>query len=192
MWYQAYRNARKRGRKNNTTKGFDRSDYESVLRQFGTSNNPGKPTHPNGYSVLNQCLCGILKLYEEQHAKFTNSFDLKDIKTEKVRKLMQMSRDRVVRTRRKNYVEKVDKELQPYINNNEFPRLEKDLWNSYNNINKPLLALMSLRNRECLLSSKSGILRGESLFYCELSDLLDLKIPSRSDDPTPYHVLATD
>ena len=65
--------------------------------------------------------------------------------------------------------------------------MERALWDSSNSKGRHA-ALIGLRNRDCLLTTTSAILRGESLFYGELSDCLDVIHDSKTGDPTPYHV----
>jgi len=54
----------------------------------------------------------------------------------------------------------------------------------------PSFGASSLRDRFQFLMSLCGVLRSESLFKADLSDLMDIKLESQlTKEPFPYHVL---
>ena len=63
LYYQAYRSPKKRGRRRRgTTQSiFNSEDYREVL---ASTNN--ESTKLNGYDIVNQYLCAILKLWQSQ------------------------------------------------------------------------------------------------------------------------------
>jgi len=195
------RNVRKRGRSGKTggaTNSFNQEEYERVMAKYASYNSNLTlreipiipPTNPVGYSVVNQTLCSILKLLEQQIYDRSNSHNVREVKSQKVKELLQLVKDRKIIVARNNYREKIDHELLPYLNAQQFPELEAFLWgNNADNACHSHNALASLRNRDCLLSTKCGILRGESLFQCELSDILDLEVKFNSQKyPSPILV----
>ena len=92
--------------------------------------------------------------------------------SERVRRLLDQVKKRKVPIQRKNFEEKLTAEFAPYTNANEVPRLEKFLFDK--NAQSNIFSIASLRDRYCLLMTTNGILRGESLFKSELSDLCDI------------------
>ena len=88
---------------------------------------------------------------------------------------------------KKNYKEKVDHEFAPYAALQDMSRIESEMWSRCNGAGlKSLYAW--LRNRFCFLLSFCGILRCESLFKAELSDLLSIQM-QKPKDPHPLFVL---
>ena len=81
---------------------------------------------------------------------------------------------------KKNHVEKLDHEFSPYTVVEEYPKIEAEMWERGNGTSiRSTYAWM--RHRFCLLFSTSGILRCESLFKAELSDLLSLQMKKETD-----------
>jgi len=166
-------------------------NYKKVVDTISNSSDV-QPIKPTRYSVVNQWMCAILQLHDQQKLEMTNQFTLQEIKSSRVKKLLNYVRDRRVATARSTYKEKVDYELLPYINAQRFSDLELYFWERNNpkehhNVHSHS-ALASLRHRDCLLTSKCGILRGESLFMCELSDLLPVTLKTNRNYPTPMFV----
>ena len=191
LFYQAYREQRKKGCKKNgesVDDKFDPNDYNSVVNSDTATLERTTPTKPIGISLLVQHLNAIMNLLKQQREEENVNTRRDDqVKTSKVNALVQHVQLRKVAVNRACHVEKLDKELLPYVNLVEYPKMEQELWDSSNSTGG-YKALIGLRNRDCLLTTKSAILRGESLFYGELSDCLDVIHDSQTGDPTPYHV----
>ena len=70
-----------------------------------------------------------------------------------------------------SFEEKLTAEFALYTTVKEVPRIEEYLFkkNSFSTV----YGMATLQDRYCLLMSTNGILQGESLFKCELSDLCD-------------------
>lgn len=148
------------------------------------------PKRPVGHGVLAQHHASIMNLLKKQRVEFSINILRDDqVNTPKVQQLLKLVKNRKVKLSRSNYEEKLDKELLPYVNVQEFPRMEQAFWDYCTNSDYTHAAYIGLRNRDCLLTSKTAILRGESLFYGELSDCLDVMHASQTGDPTPYHIL---
>ena len=129
-----------------------------------------------------------MELLQLQRDSNSNSLSNEQVETVKVKELMKHVQNRKTKGARSQYKEKLDKEILPYVNSMEYPRIEERMWDFANRPGDGYTALCALRNRDCLLTSKSAILRGESLFYGELSDCLDVIHESHTGDPTPYHI----
>ena len=65
LFYQAYRSPKKRGRRRRDSNQavFNSDDYREVLASASTNNESKKL---NGYDIVNQYLCAILKLWHSQ------------------------------------------------------------------------------------------------------------------------------
>jgi hypothetical protein len=97
-----------------------------------------------------------------------NAWKDQDVYTSRIKERVDMASGRNVQVDRANYKEKVDGEILPYENSLNYVRMEVMMW-ADSAINGPL---KHLRNRGFFVTTKSGILRGESLFQAELSDLM--------------------
>ena len=71
-----------------------------------------------------------------------------------------------------NYDEKMDGHMTPYAVSLALPKMAKLLL--VKDAMLKVLSQASLRDRFTLLMTNNGILRGESVFKCELSDLFSL------------------
>ena len=108
-------------------------------------------------------------------------------------KLMNIVQERKPRQDRKNFVEKIDKDSAPMESVTHINLIEEAFFNAgvktsgkFKAIKKSVHA--SLRNRFTFLCTTCGILRGESMFKGELSDLFTATI-QLSKDPHPFMLL---
>ena len=168
LYYQAYRRCRKRGRKrpNQTDGRFDMAEFSCVINQENVAEKPV------AYDVVNQYLCVILKIWKKQVDMSANNLSRDQIRSELVQRLLM-----TVKTRRKtiaklNFEEKLQSEFLPYLLVDKVPIIQKELF--LRNAFALKFFQGALRDRFCFLISNGGILRGESLFSCELSDLCDV------------------
>jgi hypothetical protein len=170
------------------TSKFDRVHYDQVIAKYA-GNSDAQPQKPVGYSCVQQNICAVMELLSLQRQNGCNNRSDNEVKSHRVCNLLKLVQARRVKVSRRNYEEKLDKELLPYLNSQEYDRMEEAFWDKANDLNTHN-ALIGLRNRDCFLWSKSAILRGESLFYGELSDCLDVIHKSdATEDPTPYHIM---
>ena len=92
--------------------------------------------------------------------------------SEQVKQLLSQVQKTKIYIQNENFEEKQTAKFAPYTNAKEVPRLER-FWFEKNAI-LTIYSVAFLRDQYCLLISTNGILRGESLFKCELSDMCDL------------------
>ena len=199
MFYQSMREPRQQGGKKNRTRlGFDRADFDSIMQQYRawmateddmnatSSSPPPEPENslgPNSFAQYKSCLKWI---YRDQVARHVTSLTWDQIWTLKCENLQQLVKTRTPANKKKNYHEKVDYEFAPYTVVEDFPKIETETWVSgYGSVRS---ASAWLRHRYCLLQSTSGILRCESLFKAELSDMLGITV-QHEHDPHPLYVL---
>jgi len=114
-----------------------------------------------------------------------NSLSKDQIRSERVQRLLSTVKTRKVTVQRQNFEEKLQSEFLPYLLVDKIPQIEQELFKR--NAFSRKFCQGALRDRLCFLMSNGGILRGESLFNCELSDLCD---PVKVDEgPHPCHIL---
>jgi hypothetical protein len=115
-------------------------------------------------------MSAILKLWKTQNDAGSNNVTKETLRSERVTRLLNLVRNREKLLKRLNYREKCDRELSPYAIVGEIGNLSMELFNK--NGSSPTLCQASLRDRFVFLLTTFGILRGESLFRAELSDLM--------------------
>lgn len=197
MFYQAMREPRQRGGgKNRPCMKFDHADYLSVTGKYsewmeGEITNasrgpPPEPDNPVSESTFAQYKGCLRWIWKEQQARRVTQLTWPQIWTLACDNLHQLVKTRRPATKKKNYHEKVDYEFAPYTVVEEFPKIEDEMWvNGYGSVRS---ASAWLRHHYCLLQSTSGILRCESLFKAELSDLLGVTV-RHDHDPHPIYVV---
>jgi len=215
LYYHAFR-AHKEHKKKRARNGellleqsekFDRADFDAVIAAYrsdllGEGNTRGPTTSFSqamanrrtdsrrnklvGFSVMKQYLSSILRQYQLQVDNASNNLSREQLVSTRVSELMKMVQTRKAAVKKANYEEKISAELSPYLMLDHLGELERHLFdkNSHSKVN----GMAGLRNRFTLLSTFQGIIRGESIFKCELSDLCDFKYHARQE-PHPYHVL---
>ena len=101
---------------------------------------------------------------------------------------MKMVQSRKVKNVKSTYKENITSAITPYQLVGEIQGIEEALWGRNNKCNKYSLA--GLHDRICFLMTKCGILHGESLFRCKLSDFWDFMKTDEELDPL-YCVVLT-
>lgn len=124
--------------------------------------------------------------YVEQVAKGCNAIPWDLIDTCNVTDLIKLVERRRGRIQRKNYHEKLDGEFTPFTTMSQVDDIELEFWKHGDSSMRS--ALPSLRNRFAFLHCYSGLLRHESLFLGELSDMLAIS-HKRERDPDAMFVM---
>ena len=96
-----------------------------------------------------------------------------------IKHLFSMVKARKTRIAHQNFHEKLSSDFTPFTSKDQLPTIEKAMWDSGNSSFRA--SMTTLRNRAVFLNCYSGLLRHESIFKGELSDLLCLR-HKRSDD----------
>ena len=181
MYYQS-RRAKKSGGCRKIVK-FNTADYDHYMTNTGAISQT-----PCGYSVLNQYRSSLLKLYQTQIDNGANNATKTMLMSDRIKTLLDNVKKRKITIAKENFEEKITHEFAPYATIAELPRLEEHLFNRHSL--SVTFMFSSLRDRFCLLMTTNAILRGESLFKCDLSDLCDLQFtPNDSDRPVLVHVM---
>ena len=138
-----------------------------------------------GFSVVNQYRCAIKKLLRNQRDSGVNFRKNEDIDSERVDRLMKNVVGRKDEVARANFKERCDGEFTPYKMISEVGHIEDYMWKYH--CTTSAFSAASLRDRYQFLASLSGVLRSESLYHGDLSDLCDFKF-HKSKEPHPYHI----
>jgi hypothetical protein len=105
-----------------------------------------------------------------------NNLSKEHIKSARVMKLLDMVKKRKQRLHAANYKEKIESEFSPYLLAHEVPRIERALFFHNSQAQTARMSIAATRDRYMLLQTIYGILRGESIIKCDLSDLCDIKV----------------
>ena len=178
LLYQAHRDKRKRGKTSanrDNQHGFNSSDYDSVMGNL-SSFDLNRPGQMIGFQALIQYYSAVLKLLDSQTF---NRLTREQARSARVKQLLSMVsvpnqvKQRKVTLSKRNYEEKIESDIFGYTQVHAIPVVELALFER--NAFSHHTCQCALRDRYCFLMSFCGILRGESLFLCELSDLFDVQ-----------------
>lgn len=187
LFYQAMRSKKPTGgscsRGNNR---FSKDDYEATMARYrtvGVGNTLAQlptPENPVGFDTFNTYKAAILNIWRRQVSTYTNNLPWCHVWCEEHQLLAKHVLKRRPRIQRQNYMEKVDHEFAPYTALDDVPRIENELWckghgGSFRS------AYCWIRNRFCFLFTFNGILRCESLYKAELSDMLCVQTKKNRD-----------
>ena len=126
-----------------------------------------------GFSIVNQYRCTIKRILREQRDNNANTLRNEDIDSERVDRLMENVKKRKDAVSRANYKERFDGEFTPYKMTSEVNQIEEYMW-AYH-CTTPAYSAASLRDRYHFLATYEGVLRSESMFLEDISDLCNFK-----------------
>jgi hypothetical protein len=189
---------RKRGgsgstKKNDTKyKYFDPLDFENVMVQLKRQITDGQVPKDPSFGIKDDCLmqykCAIKQLHQEQVAQERNTNAWEFVWTEKCKKVFTYVKSRRRRVALANCDEKFDYDTI-YETQENILILEKAFWTD-GTVGNSQSVFSSLRNRFCFLMTIAAILRGESMFKAELSDLYGIEwLGDDVYDQNPFWVL---
>jgi hypothetical protein len=194
LFYHAYRNQYKRGGRGNKEHGFDTADYDRVtsewggyMSRFSTGEITGipDPEKPIGADCLNTYKTVLYNLWLDQASSGAMSLTWELIFTRKCRELVNLVKDRKRRIKRATCAEKVDGEIAPFTSLNQVGNIEQAFWEHGKTVRE---SVPSLRNRYIFLQCYSGVLRHESMFLGELSDMVGIEY-QRKRDCDPFFIV---
>jgi hypothetical protein len=166
---------------------FDFGAYEHTMKvhkDFYDKKRPisqfPEPTKPLGFDSFNTYRSALWNVHQRQVDKQLNGTPWEMIWKDKCRVLEKHVKLRRERVRKNNYEEKLDAQFLPYTLVKEIGNIEVSLFNASREGGVDS-ALGYGRHRALFLQTKSGILRGESVFKAELSDFLGLKVHHAKD-----------
>ena len=177
MFYVANRKKKKSKGKAGT---FDKEDFDATMLYTDVD-----IVDTVGPECVNQYLCAIRRLVQEQQEEGLIPLQKIDLMTTKMKDLIDDVNGRGERNLKKHFKERMTSDFEPYRILNDLPKLEEYIWNE--NKDKRIYGASSLRDRFQLLFSLSGVLRSDSIYKADLSDLLDFKFKQKNE-PDPYHI----
>jgi hypothetical protein len=190
LFYVCYREAKPRGRKRKgddgapAAAGFNREEFNRIYEGAGLEA-PVAVNKAVGHSTVNTAHSAVLKIWRHQMDHSCNNVSLDELKSARVRGLLNIAMNRKSAIARREKKEKISHEVQPYLLAQRFKDIELKLFNR----NKKRHPISSLRDRFTFLKTHNGILRGESLFKCELSDMFTLTLHNQGPSPCTVLIL---
>jgi hypothetical protein len=197
LFYHSFRNQYPRGGgTRGKAHGFDITDYDHVRTTYasymqtmildptGEYEIPD-PEKPVGFDCINTYKAVVFGVWSEQAATGSNSTSWDLIFTRRVKQLLSLVAKRKTRIKRANYHEKIDGDFTPFTSMGQVNNIEEKFWEGGKTARG---CLPGLRNRYIFLQCYSGLLRSETMFLGELSDMLNIEY-QRQQDCDPYEIL---
>jgi hypothetical protein len=195
LFYHAFRNKYKvGGKKTGEASGFITADYDYVIQTWGEYkarvesgeiDDVPDPDNPCQFDTLNTYKSVLNNLWSDQASQGANGLTWELIFTRKCKELMNLVKERKVRIKRKLYKEKVDHEFTPFTTMSQVGNIEQAFWDHGKTVRE---SLPGLRNRAVFLMCYSGLLRHESMFLGELSDMLHIQY-QKDTDSDPFFIM---
>ena len=138
-----------------------------------------------GFSAINQYLSAIRTLVDDQFNADLITLRRGDLMTTKMTNLIKVVKNRGERVMKKQFKERLSEEFQPYRVLEDVPKIEEYTWSEHSNTK--VYGANALRDRFQMLFSFSAVLRSDSIYKADLSDLCDFKFQQKLE-PDPYHV----
>ena len=169
---------------------FDKEDFDRVMSKIQSFDQSitGWAHYGEvlGFQQVNHYLCAIKEIMANQRDNQQTTLRNEDLMTERLTKLLQMVISRKDKVDKALYKERTTSEFAPYKVAPEISRIEYYMWH-YNNSSSLASCASSLRDRYHYLAILQGVLRSESMYLADLSDLTDFKFQQKLE-PDPYHV----
>ena len=200
LFYHAMRNKYSVGGPGKKTRnGFQEDDFEHVmgtykegvkkigeLRDAGTEIDDATkkklfkdPENPLRHQQVNTYKATLLKIFKMQVQKKANSLTWEQVFTYNCEALVELVKNRSPRIARENFHEKIQADFTPFTSIGQVTEIEQKFWeNGAASIRK---SFPSIRNRMTFLNCYSGLLRHESMFLGELSDMVGLEHEKEGD-----------
>ena len=183
--------------------GFDYHDYMRVLKRRDAEYNKyvleleeleeetgtpagddfkfefSEPSDPIGYSQINTYFHTIKNIWKRQVSEGANNLPWDHVETTQVTSLLLLVRNRKARIAKRTYQEKLDSDFSPYASKDCVPDIENKFWNKgMGEGSNAQTAFTAIRHRCVFLSCYCGLLRHETMYHGELSDMLGLDYPN--------------
>jgi macrodomain Ter protein organizer (MatP/YcbG family) len=160
-------------------------NYVAELRSWTENNRrgeepiPPEATNPSGHSTYTQYKSALKSLYMAQTARGWEVLAWEQVWspfTTNLEKLARLRKDRVDRSQFKE--KNGSASLMQYHMVQWIPKIEEAMWNKITNFRS---ALQWMRNRFFFLFTKCAVLRGQTLFNMEISDLAIVSNQNEND-----------
>ncbi|KAG7362818.1 centromere DNA-binding like protein [Nitzschia inconspicua] len=191
MFYQCFREKKAPASRGAKIPRFNHDDYIAIHSKYSSLTPDQRVDDPKvclGLASIMSYKAALQKFHADQRDDNINNCSWQDhVWLAKCEKLIKVVKGRKQRVKRANYDEKVDHEMSPYGALDHIDQIENALF-QMGCISDSRSILSSLRNRFTFLFTTGGILRGESVYMAELSDLLHATV-QRTRDPHPVTVM---
>ena len=184
LFYQAFRNKRTASKPHKLTLQEFNEIFSLYNERVANDQDIPDPENPICYSTLNTYRASVKEIWSEQVAEQRNSLTWDLIFQKHCLDLYKLIKGRQARVDKARYVEKIDAEFAPFTTIGYIDKIESELFQVGCGTHKE--ALPALRNRFIFLNCYSAILRHESLFLGELSDMVGLRHKRRADPAAMY------
>ena len=191
MCYHSHREkSKKRKSTDDEVVRFDKKDYDEIMKKIDTFNHSEEVTWEHfgnvvGFQTVNQYLCDVKEILTFQRDNGLTNLTNEDLMTDRVNKLLALVISRKEKVSKAMFKERTTSEFQPFKVAPEVAKIEYYLW-EYASKNIASCA-SALRDRYHYLMTLGGVLRSESMYLADLSDLCDF-IFHQTLEPDPYHV----
>jgi hypothetical protein len=159
--------------------------YKSAF-ETGEIDDIPDPENPCHYNNLNTYKTVLNNLWSDQASQRAHGLTWELIFTRKCKELINLVKERKRRVKRKIYAEKIDHEFTPFTSMAQVGNIEQAFWDHGKTVRES--GLPGLRSRCVFLLCYSGLLRHESMFLGELSDMLCIEY-QRSRDSDPFFIM---
>ncbi|KAG7336496.1 centromere DNA-binding like protein [Nitzschia inconspicua] len=191
MFYQCFREKKAPASRGAKIPRFNHDDYIAIHSKYSSLTPDQRVDDPKvclGLESIMSYKAALQKFHADQRDDNINNCSWQDhVWLAKCEKLIKVVKGRKQRVKRANYDEKVDHEMSPYGALDHIDQIENALF-QMGCVSDSRSILSSLRNRFTFLFTTGGILRGESVYMAELSDLLHATV-QRTRDPHPVTVM---
>ena len=163
LYYVSRRGKRKTKKKKDEIK-FDKVTFELVRNNVNWI-----ADDPVGESTMKQYHGAIIRLWQRQLDTGANNYTKEQIMSENSKFLLKSVRQRKARVEAANCVEKNTFTTKAFEVAKRVPEIEEWMWMRQSETT--MYSMSSLRHRYFMLKTHNAILRGESLFKTDLSDM---------------------
>ncbi|KAG7367334.1 centromere DNA-binding like protein [Nitzschia inconspicua] len=188
MFYQCFREKKAPASQGAKIPRFNHDDYIAIHSKYSSLTPDQRVDDPVVCLDLESIMsykAALQKFHADQRDDNINNCSWQDhVWLAKCEKLMKVVKGRKQRVKRANYDEN---EMSPYGALDHIDQIENALFHM-GCVSDSRSILSSLRNRFTFLFTTGGILRGESVYMAELSDLLHATV-HRTRDPHPVTVM---
>ena len=200
MFYVAFREQKKKGRKpkGSARVSFDLNQYEriSTMVKWHLQDSKSRslmeelePKNGVAFSVINSTKAALREMWAQQVDDGINNLSESNVFGRLVSLVLKHVKSRKSSMSRKNFKEKMDNHTAPMEAVQHIDAIEGAFFkNAIETTTGGRAVHANLRDRFTFLATTKGLLRGETLYKCELSDIFRVLVKKESD-PHPLFIL---
>ena len=192
--YNAHRakveNKNRKSTTDNSVQRFERADYDKVMNLIASFNHEEHNWDHFGdvleFDSVNIYLCAVKTLMARQRDEGINSLQNWDLMTERMKLLLILVTERREKVSKALFKERATGDFEPFRMASELAKIEEFMWEY--SCKTATFSASSMRDRFQYLMTLNGVLRMESMYIADLSDLCDF-IFHQKDELDPYQCL---